>query len=129
MGDLVLPTDTGLYSEGVSCPYCDAVVITGFESQEAPGDSEPSFEPPCAHVFLLAHDVGITYLSEAARLALSEAGITITGEQDLLTLQGSEDDKSIWDLLGEAIQWPGAQVLAVYAPAPSLLGAYAGVAP
>lgn len=120
------PVDTGRFFEGVACPHCDTVVITGFRDRDSTiDDVVPT--PACDHVFLIAHDMGIAYLSDAARAALDEAGVAVVGADDLLELDGGDDEDDIWSLLSRAITWPESQVLAVYAPAPSFDGTYVGV--
>lgn len=122
------PVDTRRFFEGVACPHCDAMVIPAFQERDsATDDVAPT--PACEHVFLIAHDMGIAYLSEAARAALDDVGVAVVGDDGLLELDGGDDMDDIWALLSRGITWPAAQVLAVYAPAPSFSGTYVGVAP
>lgn len=121
------PVDTGRFLEGVACPHCDAMVITRFQDRDlAIEDVLPT--PACDHVFLIAHDMGIAYLSKAARAALGEAGVAVVDNDGLLELDGGDGEDDIWSLLSRGITWPASQVLAVYAPAPSFDGTYVGVA-
>lgn len=125
-GETMEPIDTGLFFEGVSCPHCAATIIHGFDNRDA---TEPdSFaEPGCEHVFLIAHDLGIAYLSKDARSALVAAGIDISAQDDMIELGSDSEEDDLWTLVGRGIRWPSAQVLAVYAPAPAFDGTYVGV--
>lgn len=122
------PIDTGLFFEGVTCPHCEATIITGFDQRSDTQDALAS-EPGCDHVFLLAHDMGIAWISDDARAALAAAGIDVRDEDGLIELGDPDDDDDTWALVGRAIGWPEAQILATYAPGPSFDGTYVGVAP
>lgn len=124
------PVDTGRFFEGVDCPHCGTVLIRGFDDRD---ENEGFDSPACEHVFVMAHDLGITYLSPEAMQEIKSAGLVVDmSEAPLLHIQAvtdDEDEADSWAVLGRAIRWPEAQILATYAPAPSFDGTYVGVAP
>jgi hypothetical protein len=116
--------EVGTSLDDVICPFC-SVVLQDAEAVRA--CEEASQE--CEHVFLLAHDEGIEYLSDAAKGQLRAAGFTVDDSEPRdIEIQGPNDEASLWEIINESINGEEAQVLAVYAPAPVFAGSYFGVA-
>jgi len=119
--------DTGLFFEGVKCPHCGAEIIPGFNRNE---DGFEDFGmPPCEHVYLMANDAGITYLSQKVREQLETAGFRVDGANgELIEVEDVSKSESL-DLgsIGRILDRPTAQILATYAPAPSFDGIYVGL--
>lgn len=116
--------DVGSSLDTVLCPHCGAVVHEAVD----PNNLEWDATPGCPHVFVLGHDLGIEFLSEAARLQLEAAGIAVEDYPEGGIELPEEEDESWLETIDRAISLPGAEVLAVYAPAPVFDGTYIGIA-
>ena len=115
--------EVGTSLDEVHCPFCQTLIYaTTAEFSEAEVAA-----PACAHVFLLAHDEGIEYLSPAARAQLESSGVSLDVEASPLNLTSENDDEGRWEILDRVITLAQARVLAVYAPAPVFAGWYMGV--
>lgn len=115
-------TEVGTTLDDIACPNCAAVVWDATAAREG-----HEWTPACVHVFLLAHDVAITYLRPDARTTLQESGVDLDGPDDAIDI--SDDcHESRWDILDAHLPLDGARILAVYAPAPVFDGFYIGIA-
>jgi len=120
--------EVGSSLDGASCPFCDAVVFPPLDPNELePWDPIPA----CEHVFFLAHDHGIGFVSERARAQLAASGVLAIDEGDLgIMLESNEDgeQRDPLELIRSCVHGDEAVILAVYAPAPVFEGQYVGVA-
>ncbi len=123
--------EVGTSLDGATCPYCEATVLPAYDPDELePWDPAPA----CEHVWGLAHDHGIAFLSSAARAQLAASGILVIDDDDLgIGLEVSEepvggDRRGHVGLLADYVHGDGAAILAVYAPAPIFEGTYVGIA-
>ncbi len=83
----------------------------------------------CEHVFLVAHDMAIVYLSDVAKAQLRLAGYVVedTNPKDV-QVESSDENETLWTILDKAIVGEETKILAVYAPPPVFDGSYYGVA-
>ena len=115
--------EVGTSLDEVRCPFCQVVLY----ANTAEFTEATAHEPPCAHVFLLAHDEGIEYLSPPARTQLEASGVMLDEDAAPLELASTDDGEGRWEILDRVITLPDARVLAVDAPAPVFAGWYMGV--
>lgn len=118
------PIDTDAFFTGLDCPYCGVNILPAYDPQAA--DEPLAAEAPCEHVFMIGMDMGISFLSADAKQALVAAGVFVDDTLDDL-IEILDEDR--WAAFGRSITWPGAQILATYAPRPSIAGTYVGVRP
>lgn len=115
--------EVGTTLDEVRCTFCEVILYA-----DTPQFTEAiDHVPACPHVFLLAHDEGIVYLSPAARSQIEHSGNSIDEDGILMELQSTNNGEDRWEILDRSIDLPQAQVLAVYAPAPVFAGWYIGV--
>jgi hypothetical protein len=109
---------------GTNCPVCEAQVIPGYGA-EAWSDE---LVPACPHVFLIAHDEAISYLSPAALGWLKAADVKVDDTDGFIELFWErQPDAGRLQIIDAVTPLTDARVLAVYAPAPVFAGTYVGV--
>ena len=120
--------EVGSSLDGANCPFCDAVIINPVDPTSLdPWDPTPA----CEHVFFLGHDHGIAYVSQRAQEQLAASGVlTIVDPALGISLESTEEGQQgdTLELISLNVHGDRAEILAVYAPAPSFEGQYVGVA-
>ena len=119
--------DTGAFREDLKCPHCDSIVMRGFDPNNEIGWER---ELACNHVFLMADDIAIVYLSSESIRALRAADVIVEDVDGYIDVTLNDEPLGhgeVCEVLSGDAHFEGAQVLAVYAPAPSFLGSYIGV--
>jgi hypothetical protein len=115
--------EIGTTLDEIRCTFCEAILYANTPEFTEAIDHVPA----CPHVFLLAHDEGILYLSPTARAQIENSDNSIDEDGILMELQSPNNRKDRWEILDRSIDLPQAQVLAIYAPAPVFAGWYIGV--
>ncbi len=120
--------EVGSGADDAACSVCGAIVLAAAD----PATVEPwEPMPACEHVFFLGHDHGIAFISQRAQEQLAASGVlTITDPVLGISLESSEEGQQgdALDLIAANVHGDQAEILAMYAPAPSFEGQYVGVA-
>ncbi len=117
-------TEVGTSLDDVLCPFC-STVLQDAEAMKQGAEMTRG----CEHVFMVAHDMAIVYLSDAAKAQLRIAGYTVNDSDPTdVQIESDDEDENRWAILDKAITGDEAKVLAVYAPPPVFDGSYYGVA-
>ena len=115
------------FDKNLLCPNCSAVILTAYDPNDISGTHQA---PGCEHVFLMGHDVALTYLSAAAKRVLKSHGVILVDEDGWIDVdQETLGDESVEDLLSAHEDFADAYIIGVYKPAPHPDGSYIGLTP